>query len=315
MNKKDLRIIFLGNPEFARYHLERILDNGYNVVAVISAPDKPAGRGMKVNATPVTMYAREKDIPCLQPKNLKNPEFIEELKSYKADLQIVIAFRMLPEVVWNMPRLGTYNLHASLLPEYRGAAPINWAIINGETKTGVSTFKLKHEIDTGNLLVQKECAIQHSDNAGTLHDKLMHLGAEAIVETLDQIVSETISEIPQANSPTLKNAPKLFTANTKVEWNKAGEEIYNFIRGLSPYPVAHTSFDNKNMKIYATENEPSIHSYSPGTFASDNKNYLKVATTDGWLNLLDIKLEGKRRMPIKDFLNGYDISHLGLTVL
>ena len=315
MNKNDLRIIFLGNPEFARFHLERILENGYNVVAVISAPDKPAGRGMKVNSTPVTLFAREKNIPCLQPKNLKNPEFIAELKSYQADLQIVIAFRMLPEMVWDMPRMGTYNLHASLLPAYRGAAPINWAIINGETKTGVSTFKLKHEIDTGDLLVQKECAITKSDNAGSLHDKLMHLGADAMIETLDQVVSGSITEIPQSSDATLKNAPKLFTDNTEIDWNKTGEELYNFIRGLSPYPVAHTRFDNKNLKVYAAENETVTHNIKPGSFASDNKHYIKVATPDGWLNLLDIKLEGKRRMLIKDFLNGYDISHLNLTVL
>ena len=312
-NKKDLRIIFLGNPEFARFHLERILEEGYNVVAVISAPDRQGGRGMKMLSTPVTVYAKEKGIPCLQPKNLKNEEFQAELKSYNADLQIVIAFRMLPIPVWDMPPLGTYNLHASLLPQYRGAAPINWAIINGETETGVSTFKLKHEIDTGNLLVQKACAIKPTENVGSLHDKLMHLGADAIIETLEQLVTGNVNEIEQQDSDTLKAAPKLFTDNTQIDWFKSGKDIINFIRGLSPYPVAHSMFDGKLLKVYEAEFTPLDHKITAGTFTSDGKSNLDVYTTDGIVSLLDIKLQGKRQMKIRDFLNGYDISHLHIT--
>ena len=311
MNKEDLRIIFLGNPEFAKFHLEKILEAGYNVVAVISAPDRQGGRGMKLLSTPVTQYAREKSIPCLQPRNLKNQEFQEELKSYKADLQIVIAFRMLPVRVWDMPPLGTYNLHASLLPQYRGAAPINWAIINGEKETGVSTFKLKHEIDTGNLIIQKKCRISSEETAGTLHDKLMYLGSEAVLETLHLIVTDNISEIPQrTDSDKLRNAPKLYTENTAVDWNQSGENIINLIRGLCPYPTAHTVFENKKLLIYSAHFRGTSKSSTPGSFFSDNKTYLVVQAHDGIIFLNDIKLQGKKRMNIKDFLNGFDTSHL-----
>ena len=311
-SKKDLRIIFLGNPEFARYHLEQILANGYNVVAVISAPDRPGGRGMKLKATPVTQYAREQNIPCLQPTNLKNEAFQAELKSYNADLQVVIAFRMLPVAVWDMPPMGTYNLHASLLPQYRGAAPINWAIINGETETGVSTFKLKHEIDTGDLLVQKKCAITEDDTAGTLHDKLMYLGADAVIETLDQIASGEEKAIPQEDNSNLKAAPKLYTANTEIDWNNTAKSIRNMVRGLSPYPVAHSTFDGKKLLVYAVETETVEHNHSQGTFVSDGKRFLKVAVADGFITLQNIKVQGKRQMAIRDFLNGYDIGHLAL---
>ena len=311
-DKKNLRIIFLGNPEFARYHLEKILDAGYHVVAVISAPDRPAGRGMKLLATPVTAYAREKSIPCLQPTNLKSEGFLKELKSYNADLQVVIAFRMLPVAVWDMPSLGTYNLHASLLPQYRGSAPINWAIINGEQETGVSTFKLLHEIDTGNLLIQKKCPILPEDNAGSLHDKLMHLGAEAILETLDMLATGTVKETPQINSFHLKSAPKLFTENTAIDWTKSGKQIIDLVRGLSPYPVAHSSFDGKKSLVYQASYEVAEHTHPVGTFISDGKKYLKVAVTDGYVTLEQIKLQGKKLMPTAALLNGYDISHLQL---
>ena len=311
-DKKDLRIIFLGNPEFARYHLEKILDAGYHVVAVISAPDRPAGRGMKLLATPVTAYAREKSIPCLQPTNLKSEDFLKELKSYNADLQVVIAFRMLPVAVWDMPPLGTYNLHASLLPQYRGAAPINWAIINGENETGVSTFKLLHEIDTGNLLIQKKCPILPEDNAGSLHDKLMYLGAEAILETLDMLATGTVKETPQSNSLNLKSAPKLFTENTAIDWTKSGKQIIDLVRGLSPYPVAHSSFDGKKLLVYHASYEVAEHTHPVGTFISDGKKYLKVAVTDGYVTLEQVKLQGKKLMPTAALLNGYDISHLQL---
>jgi methionyl-tRNA formyltransferase len=312
MNKADLRIVFLGNPDFAKYHLQRIVEEGYNVVAVVSAPDKPAGRGMKLLATPVTQYAREQGIPCLQPKNLKNEDFLSELKSYNAHLQVVIAFRMLPMAVWDMPPLGTYNLHASLLPQYRGAAPINWAIINGETETGVSTFKLKHEIDTGNLIVQKKCTIEEEDTAGSLHDKLMYLGADAMLETLDQIIRNEVVEIPQIESVTLKTASKLYTETTIINWKKTTVEVKNFVRGLTPYPVARTEFDNKNLLVYSISNRIDAIIALPGTFFSDNKSYLAVQCSDGILNLEEIKLEGKRKMNVIDLLNGYDISHLNL---
>jgi methionyl-tRNA formyltransferase len=302
----------MGNPEFARYHLEKVLAAGYTIVAVISAPDRPAGRGMKLLSTPVTAYAREQGIPCIQPTNLKNTDFLAELKSYKADLQVVIAFRMLPVVVWDMPPQGTYNLHASLLPQYRGAAPINWAIINGESETGVSTFKLMHEIDTGNLLIQKKCKILPEDNAGRLHDKLMHLGADAILDTLDMLTKGLVIETPQDNSLALKHAPKLFTENTAIDWTESGEQIINLIRGLSPYPVAHSSFDGKKLLVYQANYEEITHSHILGTFISDGKKYLKVAVKNGYIHLEQLKLQGKKMMPATALLNGYDISHLHL---
>ena len=307
-----MRIIFFGNPEFARFNLEQILENGYNVVAVISAPDRPRGRGMRLMATPVTQYAREQNIPCLQPSNLKNRAFQEELKAYNADLQLVIAFRMLPDVVWDMPPMGTYNLHASLLPQYRGAAPINWAIINNETETGVSTFKLRHEIDTGDLLVQKTCKITDDDTAGTLHDKLMRIGADAVVETLDQIMSGEVKQIPQLDNGELRAAPKLFTRNTEIDWNTTTTRVRNVIRGLSPYPAAHTAFDGKKLLVYEVETELIDHDLTSGTFISDGKRYLKVAVSDGFVSLKNIKVQGKRQMAVRDFLNGYELSHLHL---
>jgi methionyl-tRNA formyltransferase len=268
---------------------------------------------MKLLATPVTTYAREQGIPCLQPTNLKNTNFLAELKSYNADLQVVIAFRMLPVVVWDMPSLGTYNLHASLLPQYRGAAPINWAIINGESETGVSTFKLLHEIDTGNLLVQKKCNILPTDNAGTLHDKLMYLGADAILDTLAMLTSDSVTETPQDNSLALKAAPKLYTENTAIDWNADGASIINLIRGLSPYPVAHSTFDGKKLQVYNASLEAAEHNHTAGTYISDGKKFLKVAVKDGYINLKQIKIQGKKQMPAAALLNGYDIGHLNLT--
>lgn len=310
--RKNLRIVFLGNPEFARYHLEKILDNGFNVVGVISAPDKRGGRGMKLLSTPVTQYARKKNIKCLQPKNLKSADFQEELASLNADLQVVIAFRILPVAVWDMPPLGTYNLHASLLPQYRGAAPINWAIINGETETGVSTFKLKHEIDTGNLIIQKKCQIETNDTAGTLHDKLMHLGAESIVETLEQLAIDAVVEQPQQDSDSLKSAPKLYTENTRIDWRQKGTDIVNLVRGLCPYPAAHSLLDNKKILIYGVHFQEIEHSHPKGTYTSDYKKVLGVYVSNGIIWLDDIKLQGKKRMGIIDFINGYDSDHLTL---
>ena len=300
----------MGNPEFARYHLEKMLSAGFNVVAVISAPDKPGGRGMKIQSTPVTTYAKEKNIPCLQPTNLKNIDFQKELKSYNAGIQVVIAFRMLPQSVWNMPPLGTINLHASLLPQYRGAAPINWAIINGEKKSGVTTFRLKHEIDTGGILLQKECPIEPNETAGTLHDKLMMLGADTMIETLERISNDSIEETPQIELDNFKGAPKLYTQNTAINWNTTGEQIEHFIRGLHPYPVAHTQLDGKKLHIYRAEFYPKNHNHPSGIFFTDQKKYLAVSVPKGYIHLLEIKLQGKRKMMISDFLNGFNAKGL-----
>lgn len=294
----------MGNPEFARFHLQRLLEEGFNVVAVVSAPDRPAGRGMKMNSTPVTEYARDKGIPVLQPTNLKSDQFLEELKSFEADIQVVIAFRMLPVSVWEMPEQGTVNIHASLLPKYRGAAPINWAIINGETETGVTSFKLKHVIDTGDILLQRACSIDQRDNAGTLHDKLMHLGADVIVETLDGLIMGDIVETPQAEMTELPVAPKIFSETCVIDWTKETKEIYDFIRGLSPYPVAHTILDDKRFKIYSAEMVNTAHDFEPGRIILA-KNSIQVACGGGFIDLKEVQLEGKRRMDIGEFLRGY----------
>ncbi|MFY0643183.1 MAG: methionyl-tRNA formyltransferase [Bacteroidia bacterium] len=300
-----MRIVFLGNPEFARFHLETIVEEGFNVVGVVSAMDKPAGRGLKLRGTPVAEYAREKNIPLLQPKNLKNEEFLKELANLKADIQIVIAFRMLPEVVWNMPPLGTLNLHASLLPQYRGAAPINWAIINGEQHTGVTTFKLKHEIDTGDILLQESCDISSDDTAGSLHDKLMHLGAQVTVKTLNGIIAGNLKEQPQKTVDNIISAPKLFTENTKIDFSQKANQIRNFVRGLCPYPVAHMQLNGLRLRVFEVDYELISHKHSPATIVSDSKNYLKVACEDGFVILKDVQLQGKKRMGIEDFLRGY----------
>jgi methionyl-tRNA formyltransferase len=314
MHEKPLRIVFLGNPEFARFHLEKIIEAGFQVVGVVSAPDKPAGRGMKLRATPVTEYARSLDIPCLQPKNLKSPDFQSKLKALEADLQVVIAFRMLPEAVWNMPPLGTYNLHASLLPAYRGAAPINWAIINGEKETGVTTFKLKHQIDTGNIILQKKCPIDETDTAGTLYDKLMILGADTMVETLTQIKNRSVKEQPQDLNTTFKEAPKLFHHNTTIDWNKTGQEIINFVRGLNPFPTAWCMLDDKEVKVDEVAFEP-VDSIQVGAVYSNFKNILAFGCKDGLIKLPSLKMQGKRKMDVQDFLNGYNLSHLEVKAL
>lgn len=297
----------MGNPEFARYHLERILAEEFHVVAVVSAADKPGGRGMKIQSTPVTSYAKSKKIPCLQPKNLKNTDFQRKLQSYKADIQVVIAFRMLPEAVWNMPPLGTINLHASLLPQYRGAAPINWAIINGERKSGVTTFRLKHEIDTGGILLQKECLIDSNETAGSLHDKLMILGANTMIETLHKISDQSIEEKPQDENKGLKNAPKLFTHNTQINWDMHGKKILNFIKGLYPHPIAHTLLNGKKIQVYRARFSSQNHNQSSGIFFSDQKKYLAVSVPNGFIYLDEIKLQDKRKMKVSDFLNGYSV--------
>lgn len=301
-----MRIIFLGTPDFSVPSLDAIVKAGHEVVAVVTMPDKPAGRGMQLQQSAVKKYAVENNIKVLQPVKLKDPEFIAELQSLNADLQVVIAFRMLPQIVWQMPKFGTLNLHASLLPDYRGAAPINWAIINGETKTGVSTFFLKHEIDTGDVLLTKEVAITPTMNAGELHDLLMQVGAETVVKSLALIKSGNTKGTPQGDDNN-KMAPKIFKEHCLINFNQNGQNIYNLIRGLSPYPAAFTHFDNKILKVYESTFEATNHQEPIGKMMSDNKTFLKIACQDGYIHLLQIQLEGKKRMKVDEFLRGNKI--------
>jgi methionyl-tRNA formyltransferase len=304
-----MRIVFLGTPDFAVASLEALVNNNFNVVAVVTAPDKPAGRGMHVQQSAVKQFAILKGIPVLQPEKLKNPDFIEQLKAFKADVQIVVAFRMLPQIVWEMPPLGTINVHGSLLPQYRGAAPINWAIINGEKETGVTTFKLQHAIDTGNILLQEKIAIEPKDTIGTMYNKLKDLGAVVLIKTLNQMIYGSLKEHPQQqiieDLQTLHHAPKIFTETCQIDFNKPVEAIHNLIRGLSPIPAAFTHLQGKKMKIFTTSTELVHHNQAIGSVETDNKTYLKFACIDGYLNCLDIQLEGKKRMLIEDFLRGY----------
>jgi methionyl-tRNA formyltransferase len=318
------RIIFMGTPEFAVASLDALVQAGNNIIAVITAPDKPAGRGMKLTESAVKKYAVEKQLPVLQPVKLKDPAFIETLKGLQADLQIVVAFRMLPEVVWNMPPMGTINLHGSLLPQYRGAAPINWAVINGEKETGVTTFKLKHEIDTGDILLQDSFPIGDDDTAGEVHDKMKEIGARLLVKTVDGLAKGILEERPQqsmgnastiaqhqlatGNEIELKHAPKLFTETCKIDWNQPVAAIHNLIRGLSPYPAAFTYLNGKSLKIYKAKKEVHASPKSPGSIETDNKTYLKFAAKDGYINVIDLQLEGKKRMNVEDFLRGNRIS-------
>ncbi len=302
-----MKIIFLGTPDFAVASLQALIENGMQVVAAVTAPDKPAGRGMKLQQSAVKKYAVEKNIPVLQPEKLKSPEFLDELRSYHADVQVVVAFRMLPEVVWNMPPLGTINVHASLLPNYRGAAPINWAIINGEKETGVTTFKLQHEIDTGHILLQSTVGITEQDTAGTLHDKLMTAGAALIVDTLHQVEKGHVAEKPQIVLHDYKHAPKLFTETCLIDWNHTTEHVYNLIRGLSPYPAAFTIVNDKKMKLFLCSKIIHTHQLQPGTLLSDNKHSIRFACTDGFIEVNELQLEGKTRMKTDDFLRGNKI--------
>ncbi|WP_316757292.1 methionyl-tRNA formyltransferase [Pedobacter aquatilis] len=299
-----MKIVFMGTPDFAVASLDALVKANFNVVAVITAPDKPAGRGQKINESAVKRYAVEKGIPVLQPEKLKNPEFLEELKSYEADLQVVVAFRMLPEVVWNMPSKGTINLHGSLLPQYRGAAPINHAIINGEKESGVTTFFLTHTIDTGDIILSDKTPIADDETAGELHDKLMVIGANLLVKTVTAIAEGNFTEQPQPQSDVLKHAPKIFKDDCKINWNNPSQLIYNLIRGLSPYPTAFTLLNDKTLKIFKAELENKEPGIAVGGFLSDGKTYLKFATKDGFIKLLDIQYEGKKRMLIQDFLRG-----------
>lgn len=314
MDKKDLRIVYMGTPEFAVESLKRLVEGGYNIVGVITMPDKPMGRhGSVLQPSPVKQYAVSQGLKVLQPEKLKNEEFVAELRSLNADLQIVVAFRMLPEVVWSMPRLGTFNLHASLLPQYRGAAPINWAVINGDTETGITTFFLKHEIDTGEIIDQVRVPIADTDNVEVVYERLMRLEGDLVLKTVDAILEGSVKTIPQeelAQVGELRPAPKIFKETCRIDWTIGVKRIYDFVRGLSPYPAAWTELyqegtDPVMLKIFETEKLFCEHSLAPGTIVTDCKTYFKIASSDGYVNVLSLQLAGKKRMEINDFLRGY----------
>lgn len=314
MTQEELRIVYMGTPDFAVLPLKTLVEGGYNVVGVITMPDKPIGRHQtELSASPVKKYAVSQGIPVLQPAKLKDEAFIEELRALKADLQIVVAFRMLPEVVWNMPRLGTFNLHAALLPQYRGAAPINWAIINGDTQTGITTFFLDHDIDTGRVIQRVPVPILDTDNAEDVHDKLMVLGADLVKQTVDAIIDDRVESIPQEELLTdepLRPAPKIFKDTCRINWNQDVKRTYDFIRGLSPYPAAWTTLDNgaktQTLKIYATEKEFCTVTQPVGTVEIDHeKPFMRVCLSNGYLYLRELQIAGKKRMTIEEFLRGY----------
>lgn len=316
MKKEDLRIVYMGTPDFAVESLRCLVEGGYNVVGVITMPDKPAGRGHKLQFSPVKQYALEHNLPLLQPEKLKDEAFLEALRAWKADLQIVVAFRMLPEVVWNMPRLGTFNLHASLLPQYRGAAPINWAVINGDTETGITTFFLKHEIDTGEVIQQVKVPIAETDNVGTVHDKLMLLGGKLVTESVDAILADEVKTIPQEEMAVvgeLRPAPKIFKETCRIDWNQPVKRVYDFVRGLSPYPAAWTELcmpDGQRLvlKVFETDKILENHNQHPGTVQTDGKKILRVAATDGWIDIRALQLPGKKRLKTEELLRGFRLA-------
>lgn len=304
-----MRIIFFGTPDFAVASLDALVQSKYDVVAVVTTPDKPAGRGQQIQASPVKVYAEKMGLHILQPLKLKDPEFLDTLKSLHADLQIIVAFRMLPEQVWNMPPSGTFNLHASLLPQYRGAAPIHWTIINGEKETGVTTFFLQHEIDKGDLLFQETEPIHPEDTTGDLYERLMKKGANLVVKTTQAIIDQQIKPQAQKESLDLKIAPKLTRETGLVHWSKNAEEIYNLIRGMNPFPGAHTLFQGKNCKISSISTHPEIiPSLGIGVWDTDQKTYLRVGCADGYIEILEWQMEGKKKMKIEDFLRGYSLN-------
>ena len=334
LTKQKLKIVFMGTPDFAAWSLRKLVEGGYNVVGVVTMPDKPIGRhGSVLQPSPVKQYATIHNIPVLQPEKLKDEGFITQLRSLEADLQIVVAFRMLPEVVWGMPPLGTFNLHASLLPQYRGAAPINWAVINGDAETGITTFFLRHEIDTGDIIQQVRVPILPTDNAGDVHDKLMMLGGELVTETVDNIIAGTVKPIPQeefwnsgsqnlgtSEPQNLRPAPKIFHETCRIDWNQPSVSVHNFVRGLSPYPAAWTTLNSTQVKIFETSvieaeklselSEPLEHSNvqsseSFGAIKSDGRTYIHVQTSDGFVAVNTLQLAGKKRMPVEDFLRGF----------
>ena len=310
VDKKDIRIIFMGTPDFAVASLAALIREGFNVVGVITAPDKPAGRGMLLTETAVKKYASSNNIPVFQPKNLKDPQFIQDLKSLNADLQIVVAFRMLPEIVWNMPPMGTVNVHGSLLPQYRGAAPINWAIINGEKETGVTTFKLQHAIDTGNILLHERIPLSDQITAGELHDIMKEVGAAVLLKTVKGLIQGNLEEKPQATfeDTSLKLAPKIHTEDCRINFQQSVEAVHNRIRGLSPFPGAFTEINGKSLKIFRTETEVCTHNISQGTPVTDGKKFLKFSCADGYILCKEVQLEGKKRMDTETFLRGYRIN-------
>lgn len=316
MTKEELRIVYMGTPDFAVESLKALVEGGYNVVGVVTMPDKPIGRhGSVLQASPVKQYAVEKGLNVLQPVKLKDEAFVEELRSLNADLQIVVAFRMLPEVVWNMPRLGTFNLHASLLPQYRGAAPINWAVINGDTETGITTFFLQHEIDTGRVIQQVKVPISDTDNVGDVHDRLMMLGGQLVVETVDNIINGTVTSVEQddmlAEGEDLRPAPKIFHDTCRIDWKGMNmKQIYDFIRGLSPYPAAWTELVNGDkvlsVKIFEAEKIPADSSqYNRGAILTDGKSEVKVAVDGGYVRVKTMQIAGKKKMQTEEFLRGY----------
>ncbi len=315
MHPKEIRIVFMGTPEFAVESLKALVENGYNVVGIITAPDKPAGRGRQLSESAVKKYAVENNLYVLQPEKLKDPEFITELESLKADLQIVVAFRMLPEIVWSMPPLGTFNLHASLLPQYRGAAPLNWAVINGETETGVTTFLLSHEIDTGLIIFQEKVIIDENDTVGDLHERMMDIGANLVIKTVDAIADGDVKPIDQVTlletQVRVRQAPKIFKEDCRIDWTRDTESVRNLIRGLSPHPTAWTELVHPGKseiltaKIYAASRDNNSLSAAPGTIQTDGKKYLKISCPDGWLTITDIQLSGKKRMKTDELLRGF----------
>lgn len=314
MEKKALRIVYMGTPEFAVESLKCLVEGGYNVVGVVTMPDKPMGRhGSVLRASAVKEYAVAQGLPVLQPEKLKDEQFLAELRALKADLQIVVAFRMLPEVVWDMPRLGTFNLHASLLPQYRGAAPINWAVMNGDKETGITTFFLQHEIDTGKVIQQERVSIEPTDNVGVVHDKLMYLGGKLVIETVDAILEDRVVSIPQEEMITdepLRPAPKIFKETCRIDWGAPTQRIYDFIRGLSPYPAAWTLLKiegqkEKNLKIYDSKPVFESHEYAVGEVVTDQKSFFRIATIDGFIEVNRLQVAGKKQMEITDFLRGF----------
>lgn len=313
MTPKELRIVFMGTPEFAVASLSALLENGYNVIGVVTAPDKPAGRGQKLQQSAVKLFALSHNLPVLQPERLKDENFLLELQQLKPDLQVIVAFRMLPEVVWKLPALGTFNLHGSLLPRYRGAAPLNWAIMNGDTESGVTTFLLKQEIDTGNILFREKVSVGPDETVGELHDKLMVIGAELVTKTVEALAAGDVEPIPQEQlplEPEKLHAPKIYKEDCRIDWNSSALAIHNKVRGLSPYPAAWTdisipSKEPVSLKIFRTSPDHMAHNYPPGTILSDQKKWLKIACSDGFLCLTDLQLAGKKRMGIEEFLRGF----------
>ena len=316
MEKKDLRIVFLGTPDFAVESLRRLVEGGYNIVGVVTMPDKIAGRGHKMFQSPVKQFAVEHRLKLLQPTNLKDEDFVEELRALKADLQIVIAFRMLPEVVWSMPPMGTFNLHASLLPKYRGAAPINWAVMNGDKETGVTTFFLKHEIDTGDIIQQRKIHISRTDNVGDVHDRLMMLGADMVIETVEAILTGSVKPIPQEQlcnkGIEASAAPKIFKDTCRIDWNKPGEQIYNHVRGLSPYPAAWTEISNgeevHSFKVFQTGEPDATIKLAPGELLFEGGKRLYIGCGDCAIEILSLQLSGKKRMSAADFMRGFNLA-------